>query len=232
MTALGAAALGGHSAVARLLLEARVQIDPVDVAGETPLFYASRDGQDDVACLLLKAGAEADKETLGGQFPLLAACHGGHFDVVRHLLEAKSVVDRTGPDLKTPLMIASRCGYTQVVWLLLEKRASKSATDIFGESAYLAACRSQKQELIQLFTGTGIHDLSCRSEPLLQLAYIQITLHAIAFVPCMPCGVRAFQDAGRFKVLPSILQGHPGKRTSNVKTPYKALNPRPSSPIS
>ena len=180
MTALGAAALGGHSTVARLLLEARVQIDPVDVAGETPLFYASRDGQDDVACLLLKAGAEADKETLGGQFPLLAACRGGHFDVVRHLLEAKSVVDRTGPDLKTPLMIASRCGYTQVVWLLLEKRASKSATDIFGESAYLAACRSQKQELIQLFTGTGIHDLSCRSEPLLQLAYIQITLHAIA----------------------------------------------------
>ena len=220
-----------------------MEIDPVDAAGETPLFYASRDGQGDVACLLLKAGADADRETPGGQFPLLAACEGGHLDVARLLLEAKSMVDRTGPDLKTPLMVASRCGYTEVVWLLLEQRASASATDVFGESAYLAACRSQKPEVVQLFTRTGIRDdPQMRSEPLLQLALVIFAINRCDRTcpfcsPCMPLGVHGHcRTQGTCNVDPQSHRDLP-QWTSNLKNtpeihtdqlPLKPKDPPPS----
>ena len=99
------------------------------------------------------------------------SCHMDHpgkrnqVDVVSLLLEAKSDIEKSGPSMQTPLIAASCTGYKMLVHLLLEQRADKNATDAWGESAYLMACRNQHMEVAELLWGGGPEDTAATPVP-------------------------------------------------------------------
>ena len=70
------------------LLAYTQHINIQDVAGQTPLVFASLGGHADAVKMLLKAGADPVIGESGGYTPMHAAAYQGRADVVRALLDA------------------------------------------------------------------------------------------------------------------------------------------------
>ncbi|MGH9332356.1 MAG: ankyrin repeat domain-containing protein, partial [Vicinamibacteria bacterium] len=74
MTALHWAAFRDGLEMARLLIEAKANVEPVTrIDAVTPLILASRNGSPAMVDLLLEAGADPSKPTASGASPLMAA---------------------------------------------------------------------------------------------------------------------------------------------------------------
>ena len=88
MTALMAAAHGGHAAVVTMLLERGADVTCRDDRGVSALDYAIRENKLEVARALLDNTPELiDQANDRGMTALMAAAHGGHAAVVTMLLE-------------------------------------------------------------------------------------------------------------------------------------------------
>jgi serine/threonine-protein phosphatase 6 regulatory ankyrin repeat subunit B len=87
ISAIHAAARGGHAGVVRLLLNARASADQPDAKGGTPLMRACRHGHASVAKFLLDAGAPIDAQSRDGYTALMLGARGGHDEVVGLLCE-------------------------------------------------------------------------------------------------------------------------------------------------
>ena len=87
MTALQAAAIGGHLGIAHILLEAGANAcaPPAEVYGRTALEGAAEHGRLDVLQLLLNAGARRDRQSVVRAAEL--ATENGHLAVARVLLD-------------------------------------------------------------------------------------------------------------------------------------------------
>lgn len=91
LTALSRAAMGGHEAVVKLLLETgKVEVNAKDSNNQTPLSWAAKGGYKAIVKLLLETGKfEVDSKDLNNQTPLLRAAGRGHEAVVK-LLERRA----------------------------------------------------------------------------------------------------------------------------------------------
>ncbi|KAJ4168311.1 hypothetical protein NW754_013645 [Fusarium falciforme] len=81
------AAMNGHEAVARLLLEKGADLEVKDRNGYTLLMLAALKGHEAVARLLLERGADLEAKIGNGNTPLMLATYNGHEAVARLLLE-------------------------------------------------------------------------------------------------------------------------------------------------
>ncbi|KXZ49716.1 hypothetical protein GPECTOR_20g573 [Gonium pectorale] len=90
-TALFLAAGNGHIDVVNvLLIQAKVQKDPVDKVDRTPLWIAAANGHTDVMYPLVTRGADVEARDVDGRTPLLAAARNGQVDAVEVLLNANA----------------------------------------------------------------------------------------------------------------------------------------------
>ncbi len=108
ITPLMLAALGGHTDVVRLLLEARADPTARDTLGKDPIHYIAVDLD----------GVNEYRWPQGGQTALTLAVYGGHADVVRILLENGAdpgVTDAAGQNV---MQIAEERGNTEIIGLL------------------------------------------------------------------------------------------------------------------
>ena len=126
-TALAWAAVRGHEAVVKILLQLEgAKADTADNQyGRTPLLDAARNGHGGVVKLLLEREDinpnTADTEY--SQTPLSWAVENGHERVVKLLLEREDINHNTA-DIKhglTPLLLAAKSGRAGIVKLLLER---------------------------------------------------------------------------------------------------------------
>ncbi|KAH0538232.1 hypothetical protein FGG08_005151 [Glutinoglossum americanum] len=120
------AAMSGHGAVVKLLLENGAELEFKDSnRGRTPLSWAAEKGHDAVVKLLLEKGSELEsKDFNNGWTPLLWAAVNGHDAVVKLLLENDAELESKDSDYGwTPLSWAAVNGHDAVVRLLLEKGA-------------------------------------------------------------------------------------------------------------
>ena len=111
----------GLEAVVELLLaKERVDPDPKDNNGQTPLSWAAENGHEAVVKLLLATErVDLDSRDKYGWTPLSRAVWSGHEAVVELLLATERVdPDSRDNDGQTPLLGAARSGYEAVVKLL------------------------------------------------------------------------------------------------------------------
>eukprot|EP00741_Cyanophora_paradoxa_P007978 tig00000133_g7718.t1 len=118
------AAMNGHGAVVRLLLERGAPVDAKDKSGLTALSFAARNGHVDVARLLLERGADPALPCGPSSLqPLRIAAMNGHGAVVRLLLECGAPVDAKCESGLTALSYTAQNGHVDVARLLLERGA-------------------------------------------------------------------------------------------------------------
>ncbi|KAF3271856.1 hypothetical protein TWF128_000384 [Orbilia oligospora] len=147
------AALNGHKAVVRLLVDNGADLEAKDGINErTPLCWAALNGHDAVVKLLIDEGADLGaKDHFCNDTPLHLAASGGHEAVVRLLVDK-------GADLKatdhiyesTPLHQAASRGHEAVVKLLVDRGASLEVKDGYGATPLCQAMLEGHEAVVRM----------------------------------------------------------------------------------
>jgi ankyrin repeat protein len=154
LNALHAAAVAGHSSIARLLLDRGIAVNERGLTdGMTPLANASVRGHLEVMQLLLAARADVNLADSGGNTPLLHAAMRGRADAVRLLLEHGAKVNAASGHGWTPLMTAAWEGHTLIVKELLKHGADASLINTDRRSALMLAESEGHREIAKLLAG-------------------------------------------------------------------------------
>ena len=176
-TALHCAAISGHVATLRLLLDRGALIDMPDRIGYTALRMAAEEGHKDSVQVLLEKGADVDRQHPDGTTALNLAARKGFQGIVKLLLEKGADVNRQDCDGKTALSVAAQSGYEDVdsqyfdgttalymaaesgyqgiVGLLLENGADVNGRDYCGKTALYIAAMSGHQGIVELLLENG-----------------------------------------------------------------------------
>ena len=116
--ALVLAALNGHLAIVKYLIEQKADVNKANKSKNTALQVASWNNHVDVVKELLKAGANPNLPDADNDTPLTMAAFAGHVEVARLLLKAGAEVNVKNKEGKSPLMLAQEEGHTSLVELL------------------------------------------------------------------------------------------------------------------
>ena len=138
------AALKGHVALARFLIDAGMDTDVQDVNGFTPLFIATDRGHVDFVRLLLDKHNDCTWRRASTVFH--PAIRKGHVEIVDLLLQAGGDKDMLNDNGCTAACVASGRGDVQTARLLLEARAS---IDMKSQRAYAALHHASKSGQIE-----------------------------------------------------------------------------------
>lgn len=137
--------------VAKALLDApQIDLNALNVQGESPLMLAALKGQLDLVEKMLKKGADVNKT---GWTPLHYAASSSHLPVIRLLLENHAYIDAESPNGTTPLMMASMYGTPEAVKLLLEEGADPVLKNQQGLTALQFAQRANRLDVAKLLSG-------------------------------------------------------------------------------
>ncbi len=151
-TALHLAALEGHSAIARLLLDSQAQVNARGLREETPLHMAMYDGHREMAELLLSSQADISAQNTAGETPLHIAARKGHRELVALLLEHHADMNAKDRQDATPLHAAVAEGHKEVAELLLRYNADLAARDKAGRTPKALAAEKGHAALVELLT--------------------------------------------------------------------------------
>jgi len=120
------AARTNNLALARFLLENRVNPERRNPHGDTALMLSAMLGHKDIVALILDRRPELNHD---GWTALHYAAFSGHGDIVAMLLAAGADVNLKAPNLHTALMLAAKNGHLEAVRLLVGARADIAARD-------------------------------------------------------------------------------------------------------
>jgi len=150
-SAMESASLRGQTEIARLLIDAGLDIHQPTAKGSTYLHDAALKGQRKMVQLLLDKGAAVDALDESGATPLHDAALSGSAEVIALLLDRGANVDsREKQSGATALMLAASLGRTDAVRVLLTRGASGALKDRAGHTALDRAKESDDQATIKL----------------------------------------------------------------------------------
>jgi len=152
---LGLAVMGGHSATARALLQARADPSHVQPGGE-PLLLAlcQRGGETEDLRMLLVARAAADQATPDGTTALQVVATKGHTDLLWELLRAGACSNLAAPGTSPPLYLAAMHGHAPAIQALLRAAADTNIVGADGTAAIaVAAQRGHTEAVHELVRG-------------------------------------------------------------------------------
>ncbi|CAK7216792.1 hypothetical protein SCUCBS95973_002926 [Sporothrix curviconia] len=143
LTALICAAIGGHEAVAMLLLDNGARLETADGLGKTALIHAVEGNHEDLVWSLLGRSADIAARDDKGHTALVHALAGGHRDMVLLLLDNDADIATQDKEGLTPLEHAVQSGSRDMVLDLLQRGAAADAERLEGQVAqYVASTTS------------------------------------------------------------------------------------------
>ena len=173
LTPLMVACLGaGNIEIAKLLLQARANINQQSKTGSTALIVAcnSETPNNDLVRLLIQSGADISINSSKLLWTaLMYAAYRGHTSIVQYLLDEGAPVNTQDVDGVTSLMLASSLGHSEVVRVLINYGADVNilAKDL-NATALLFACSSQRTVCVDLLLAGGADPNLCgRLSPLI-----------------------------------------------------------------
>ena len=148
-TALIGACYEKHADVALALLNVDgIEVDLVNVIGETALHRASHQGMLAVVKKLIEKRADVNKQNEDGYTALIWACVFNHADIALALLNVDGIeVDLANVVGGTALQLASHQGMLAVVEKLIEKRADVNKQNRNGFTALMWACKKKHADI-------------------------------------------------------------------------------------
>ncbi|MCL7032641.1 hypothetical protein MKW94_027747, partial [Papaver nudicaule] len=150
------AAAGGSLQVCRYLLETlKLDVDPKDGRGITPLYHAIFEGHLDTVRYLLENGAYADASSDANYTPLRCAAESGDIKIITLLLSRGARVDvasRSG----TALQEAAFNGHRDAVKVLLDHGANPNvAIGLYTYIPLFSAISAKSWECVELLLQAG-----------------------------------------------------------------------------
>ena len=136
--------------VSKVLLESpKIDLNALNIKGESPLMLAALKGQLELADRMVKKGADVNKT---GWTPLHYAATTGQLQVIKLLIENYAYIDAESPNGSTPLMLASMYGTPEAVKLLLDEGADPTLKNQQGLTAVQFAQRASRPDAAELLT--------------------------------------------------------------------------------
>lgn len=166
-------ASGGHSDIARFLLDLRVPVDNKDDSQWTPLMIAVSAGRDVIVSMLIACGADVNSTNEGGQTPLHYAASKNRYEIAEVLLQNGAYVNAQDQTCgSSPLHRAASRGHSKMVKLLLKHGACCDIQDVEGNTALHLACQEERAGIavVLVENGANLHVLNKEKLAPLELA--------------------------------------------------------------
>ncbi|MFY9317284.1 MAG: ankyrin repeat domain-containing protein [Burkholderiales bacterium] len=151
-TLLMIAAVQGHEALAKLLIERKADVARRSPAGDSALMLASLKGHLGIVKLLIERGAPMSHS---GWAPLHYAAFEGRTEVVKYLLEKGAEKDALAPNGYSALLLAMRNGHMEAARELLYADADVNIKGARGETSLSLAKGRNDKELEELIRRAG-----------------------------------------------------------------------------
>ncbi len=148
-TALHWAAERGKVDVARILIDAKANLDVQDRWDWTPLNYAAEFGRVEIVRMLIGAKANLNVQDWQGWTPLHRAARNGRVEVAQMLIGAKANLDVQDNWDWTPLHWAVMNGKVEIVKILIDVGARKDIRDSEGRTPYELAKTEELKKLLE-----------------------------------------------------------------------------------
>ena len=161
--------LGNIELVSLLLQSTQLNINAVDDANRTCLFYAITSGNEKLVDLLIEHGVNIKVRDVVGDTPLhLAVQNPTHaYELTRRLLKTqagKDLVNEPAADGMKPVLLAANHKQATVIYLLMKNGADMKVVDNEQHTALHLACRSgciQSAFYLLEFAGLNVNELDC-----------------------------------------------------------------------
>jgi len=152
VSALMHASYGGHTRIAKLLIDSGAVVDATGPHGATALGLAKNA---EVAQVLLDNGASLNLKTTNSFNPLVSAVAAGNAETVKLLLDRGAAPDLVVADGATALNQAAARDRAAIVSMLLAKGASIDLTNQHGRTALAIAAREGSTNSVRLLLERG-----------------------------------------------------------------------------
>jgi Ankyrin repeats (3 copies)/Ankyrin repeat len=150
-SSLEQAVSGGSVETIKSVIAKGMDINAINILGQTPLHLAAENGNGDAVQLLLDNGAEVDAVAIdSGCTALHYAASLGHVDLCELLVRHGANPDAQTVSLETPLHLAVASGHSKVVALLLKYHARLDIRDKNGMTPLQQAENTKKREIVTL----------------------------------------------------------------------------------
>lgn len=165
-SAMYVAALHGHIATVKYLLQHRSDVLQCDRWGRSSLYIACEEGHAEVVQLLLTDSDVSKCDTCYFKSPLHVACEKGHASIVKMLLENGSNLDQCNSDGHSPLYVACSSGYPKLVKLLIGFGSDINQTDEKDSTPLYISCKNGHSKVVKLLLGKRADVSLCDSDGL------------------------------------------------------------------
>ncbi len=175
-TPLFLAAMNGHTAIVKLLLDHHANIRATNGQKQTALHLAALGGSTDCVNALLAAGASSqiNAADTGGMTPLMNAAGSAHAPLVKLLLDHHANIGAVNGQKQTVLQLAALGGSADCVNAVLAAGASSqvNAADVNGDTPLFYAAELGHAAIVKLLLDhhASIHTTNHQKQAVLHMA--------------------------------------------------------------
>ncbi|MCF8473630.1 MAG: ankyrin repeat domain-containing protein [Emcibacter sp.] len=136
------------------LIDGGVDVNKINVMGETALMIAAKNGNQEGVKSLLRHNALIDIKDSSGRTALIHAAQNGHLFSVKYLSEQESILSTTTNEGNTALMLAAEKGHVDIVAFLSQYDDIDHKNNM-GDTALIMAARSGSYEVTEILLKAG-----------------------------------------------------------------------------
>ena len=116
-----------------LVEECGLNVNEIDIYGQTPIYYCVRDHKIETVKLMIDLGTNINIEDKYGQTCLFYAIREGHVDIIELLIEKGANVNQVDKKKRTPYSFAEKYNFQNICDILLKNGANKPISKINAE---------------------------------------------------------------------------------------------------